>query len=767
MRFKIKSCNFLRWAAKLAKICFPSLCCLLGLLLSGVSLQAQQAGLEGNGRRVLTALRLGEVEFIRLDGNLDEPAWDRAVPATDFLQSDPLNGELATERTEVRALFDQHRLYLGVICYDSEPDKLLGKQMQRDQPLSGDDRFMWTIDPYMDGRSGYFFEVNPSGLMGDGLLNSGGGGRGGGGHRGGGGPPGGGGFGINKSWDGIWNVRVQRNEIGWTIEIEIPFRTLNFDANAPAWGINFQRTVRRKNEESLWMGYPRNQGLFRMSNAGLLEGLFEINQGFGLDFKPYVVGSIRQAPGDGVPSAVKSGDVGADFFYNLTPGLRANFTLNTDFAETEVDDRFVNLTRFPLRFPEKRAFFLEGSNFFDFAPNQVEPFFSRRIGLNEESDLPQAIDFGGKLTGQLGAFDLGFLQIRTANEGEFTGEDFTVLRTRRRFLQKSYLGMLYTRRAARLGPEPERHTLGMDFVLATSQFRGSQNLELTGFYVWNNNPLGTGKSKAYGMRINYPNDVWRARASYRELQENYDPALGFTRRENIRRFNPALFYSPRPEGHPWIRRFNFGTNMELVTDLSNRTITRRLDVSVFHMFLHSGDNVAFRIHPTHERLEKDFEILEDEITLPEGNQYRFTRYEFEARTAQRRWMALGMEYTRGSFLSGTRREVSLDLNFRPRKGVLVNLEGEWNRIELAEGNFSTSLVRTVVRNQFNPWISLVNNIQFDSVSRELGWQSRLRWIIRPGNDLFFVYTHNWVEERFQFVTHHRIAAAKLSYTHRF
>ncbi len=710
--------------------------------------------MEEDGRRVLTAIRLGEIESIRLDGNLDEPVWDRAVPATNFLQQDPLNGQPATERTEVRAVFDQNRLYLGVICYDSEPDKLLGNQLQRDQPLSGDDRFMWTIDPYLDGRSGYFFEVNPSGLMGDGLIDPGGG-------RG---PRG---FGINKSWDGIWNVRVQRSEIGWTIEIVIPFRTLNFDENAPAWGINFQRTVRRKNEESLWMGFPRNQGLFRMSNTGLLEGLSDISQGFGLDFKPYVVGSITHAPGDRMPSAVRTGDVGADFFYNLTPGLRANFTLNTDFAETEVDDRLVNLTRFPLRFPEKRTFFLEGSNFFDFAPNQVEPFFSRRIGLNEESDLPQAIDFGGKLTGQIGAFDLGFLQIRTANEGVFTGEDFTVLRTRRRFLQKSYLGMLYTRRAARIGPEPDRHTLGMDFALATSQFRGSQNLELTGFYVWNNNPLGTGKSKAYGMRFNYPNDVWRARVSIRELQENYDPALGFTRRENFRRYNPALFYSPRPKDHPWIRRFSFGSNLELLTDLSNRTVTRRFDIALFQMFLHSGDNIAFRIHPTMERLEEDFELLEDEITLPEGNRYRFTRYEFEARTARRRRVAVGVEYTLGSFFSGNRREISLDLNFRLRKGFLVNLEGEWNRVELAEGNFSTRLLQAVFRNQFNPWISLVNNIQFDSVSRELGWQSRLRWIVRPGNDIFFVYTHNWIDEQFQLTTQDRRVAAKMSYTHRF
>ena len=213
--------------------------------------------------------------------------WQKAVPATNFLQRDPDNGQPATERTEVRVLFDKDRIILGVTCFDSEPDRLLGNQMQRDQPFSADDRFMWSIDPFLDGRSGYFFEINPSGAMGDGLITV----RPAAAVR----------RQMNKSWDGIWIARVRRSSIGWTAEIEIPFKTLNFNPNTATWGANFQRTVKRKNEESLWTGWLRNEGLTRMSNAGRVNGIEDISQGIGLDLKPYALGAAGNAPGRGTP----------------------------------------------------------------------------------------------------------------------------------------------------------------------------------------------------------------------------------------------------------------------------------------------------------------------------------------------------------------------------------------------------------------------------------------------------------------------------------
>ena len=560
--------------------------------LAGVLIPISALAQTDPAQRTMTAVRLGADDSIVLDGILDEPtslppllpkshAWDRVVPATDFIQQEPTLGGTPTERTEVRILFDGDHLYMGVICYDSEPDKLLGNTMKRDEFLGADDRFMWTIDTFLDERSGYFFEMNPSGLMADSLMGTGGG--------------------QSREWDGIWNAKVLRTDIGWVLEIDIPFRTLNFDPNAVAWGINFQRTIRRKNEENLWTGYRRNQGLRRMSNAGRLLGIENVSQGKGLDIKPYGATSLGDAPGAEDPQPLAgSGDVGVDLFYNLTPSLRANLTLNTDFAETEVDQRLVNLTRFPLFFPEKRDFFLDGATFFDFylarsfrnrdAP--VQPFFSRRIGLS--GGRQQRIDVGTKLTGQAGNQDIGILYVRTGEEVDLAGEDFAVVRVKRRVLRESSVGGIYTSRRTRasaLNPTDETlQTAGADFRLATSSFRGSNNLELEGFFLWNTDRVGDGNNKAYGARLNYPNDIWNARLSFNEVQEDHGPAIGFTPRTGYRQYAPSFRWAPRPDQHAIVRQLGFGVDADLRTDIRNVWLTREFDFTLFRMQMHSQDS---------------------------------------------------------------------------------------------------------------------------------------------------------------------------------
>jgi hypothetical protein len=725
--------------------------------------------------RVLQALRLEAGDMLRLDGTLDEPFWTRAAPATDFVQRDPQNGAPATERTEVRLVYDEHRIVLGVICYDREPQRVLGNQMQRDQSFEADDRFVWTIDSFLDGRSGYFFEINPSGAMGDGLID-----------------PSGGerddelGAGVNKSWDGIWLARVRRTPRGWTAEIELPLRTLNFDHTSATWGINFQRTIRRKNEESLWAGHARNQGVARMSNAGRLTGLTRLSQGLGLDLKPYVVATAFAAPGRGRDDAVAKGDAGLDIFYNLTPALRANLSINTDFAETEVDERRVNLTRFPLFFEEKRDFFLEGSSFFDFGrePEQaVVPFFSRRIGLDAEGN-PQRIDVGAKLTGQAGAFDIGMLQVRTAEEGLTPGEDFSVMRIRSRLFAQSYLGALYTRRSARstlpAGPlAGGRHTAGIDLALRTSSFRGNQNLELSALYLWTTparegggeSPQSHG-SGAWAVRLEYPNDPVSASLSVRELQEAYDPAVGFVERRGYRRVNPRIEWAPRPRDHRWIRNFEFGADVDVQNDTRNRPLTRQYRLTLFDVNLHSGDSIRIEATPTYERLDEDFEISEG-IVLPMESTHRFTRYELGLFSADHRVITLEPQVEFGGFFSGSRQEYSLELGIRPRRGVRLDVEAEHNIVDLDEGRFEADVYRASASTQFSPWMSLSNTLQYDTESRLLGWQLRYRWIRRPGNDIYFVYTHNWREgdpfdpfDR-RFLTVDNRAAMKGVYTLRF
>ena len=681
-------------------------------------------------------MRLTESDRLVLDGRLDEEAWQRAVPASGFRQQDPNSGDPATEPTEVRVLYDARRLLVGVICFDSEPSRVMGNQMQRDQSLAADDRFMMAIDTYSDGRSGYYFEINPSGAMGDGLVLAGAGG--GNGQA----------AGVNRSWDGIWQAHVARDERGWSAEIEIPFNTINFKPDAPSWGINFQRTIRRKIEETLWTGWARNQGLTYMPAAGRLQGLEGLRQGLGLDLLPYVVGNSSAAPGRGARSSVETGSVGGDIAYNLTPGLRANVSINTDFAETEVDQRQVNLTRFPLFFPEKRSFFLEGASLFVFSRetgNAITPFFSRRIGL-DDSGVPQPIDYGAKLTGHAGAFDVGAMHVQTRDHGGVAGEEFTVLRSQRRFWRQSYVGALVTNRSG--AAERSQQTAGVDFALATSTLFGKEVLEVSGFYLNTTKRAGSQGGAAFGARINMPNDPIYWRLFVREVQDGYDPAVGFVDRRAYREIAPDVRYTVHTERSRfgrYLRRFSFEGNFDHIFDLTGRLESRRDDMQLMRVDLGSTDLVEFHLLSLYERLPRDFQISPG-VILPAGGQYSFVRRHYQAQTTTSRPVSLNITYEDGEFYSGQRRQLTGTLSVRPHRGWLINAGGDFNEISLSEGRFNTRLWLNDVNTQFSPFISLVNRLQFDTVTRQLGWQARFRWITRPGNDIFLVYTHNWTDQ---------------------
>ena len=481
-------------------------------------------------------------ERIDLNGFLAETAWDAATPITTFKQQEPTEGAEPTEGSEVRVLIDGEALYIGAMFFD-EPDGVLAYQKRRDEGLRTDDRFMWILDTFLDGRTGYFFEINPAGLMGDGLLREGGN--------------------VNKAWDGVWEARVQRLDNGWSAEIRIPWSTLNFDPESDTWGINFQRTIRRKQEEILWAGHRRTEGLRRPIHAGRLTGLRDMSQGLGLEVKPYAVAGLTR---QGAQSTSYPRDAGVDMAYSITSSLRAAASINTDFAEVEVDQRRVNLTRFPLRFPEQRDFFLEGSGVYNFAPrNGVEPYFSRRIGLREGSAVP--IRFGTRLGGQAGRYEVGLLQVGTDDHLGVGGENFTVARVKRQFLAESTIGAIYTRRAGgadATGVRPtDNHTAGIDLDFRTARFLGDKNLQADAFFVWNSNPeLNIDRTvsdlSARGLRIDFPNDIWEMHLSYREFGSFYDPAVGFVTRNGFRRVEPNVTWRPRPDSS-WIRQFEFGT----------------------------------------------------------------------------------------------------------------------------------------------------------------------------------------------------------------
>ncbi len=735
---------------------------------AGTRLVAQTAV---NGDRPhVEATRIPDGMQIRIDGHLNDAAWALARPITELRQEEPVEGGEPSEATEIRILYDGHALYIGGMFWDSDPSGILAHQLQRNAGLGTDDRFMWILDTFRDGRTGYFFEINPAGLMGDGLI--GGGGMGGG---------------VNKRWDGIWEVRTQILEDGWSAEIRIPFSTLNFDVNLDTWGINFQRTIRRRSEEMRWSGWRRNESLTRPASAGELRGLAGISQGVGVQVTPYVVTSGAQNVNAG-ESWEGDAKTGLDLNYSLTPSLRVGVTVNTDFAEVEVDQRRVNLTRFPLRFPEQREFFLEGSGVFSF--NWADPFFSRRIGLVQGQEVP--IRYGARLAGQVGRYELGFYQIRTG-ESRLAGmedgalwpsEDFTVGRVRRSIFNQSHVGAVYTRRSSDFSPEgtelADRQTIGADFNLYTSQALGRYNAQFEGFMIFHTDPVVDGgglwsaERRARGYRWSLPNDVIRLHSSYRDFGTAWDPAVGFAQRRGFRRHQPTLTFAPRPGWWGAVRQTEHQLAFEYLTDMDNRLLSRSFDFTFVQLNFESGDRLSFEGGTEFERLDQPFTIHgsgESAVVISPGD-YTSWSWSVGARSAGRRTVSGAVDLSRSEFWEGTRTEMQFETTVRPRRGVSLSPQYQRNEVRLPQGEFETNLVRLSGSWNLSPLASLTGNVQYDDVSQVVGLFARARWIVRPGSDIYLVWTHNWLNEvprllDREFTTLSRGGAMKVNYSYRF
>ena len=698
---------------------------------------------------------------IKLDGRLDDTFWSDITGISDFLVQEPVEGGEPTEKTTIKVAYDENYLYIGAIFYDSEPDGIKAFKMRKDAPLNTDDRFMWILDTYLDGRNAYFFEINPRGLMGDGLLTIGQGRS------------------LNKDLDGIWRPWTYIGDFGWSAEIRIPFHTLNFDPKTSTWGINFQRTIRRKNEEILWSGHKRNQGIYRPQDAGRLTGLNNISQGLGLELVGYGKAEALkvQNESEGDYNNSQSLDGGLDVNYNITPGLKASLTVNTDFAETEVDDRQINLTRFPIRFPEKRDFFLEGANIFRFAPSSgVYPYFSRKIGLRSGNPIP--ILYGGRVIGKIGKVEVAAQQVKTRETDNFSSEEFSVIRLKQNFLKESSIGVLYTRRHTNKGkqfvpPLQDRNTLGIDLTLNTSTFLKNQNLQFQAFAVIHNPELpgeinnNIWDRSARGLRFNFPNDPWSGSLSYREFGVSYDPAVGFSRRNSFRRVEPRIRFSPILEKSSTIRELKWEVSFENLMSLQWKKLTQNIRLTPLSIRFESGDEISYQIIRNFERLEYDFDILGDNsIIIPVGN-YTNWSHQIELETANYRKIVYGIELNTEGFWSGNRTEYENELIFRPFPGINLNLGYIHSRVNLREGNFKTNLVRFLGDFDFTPFISFSSNIQYDDISENIGMNNRFKYTITPGSDIYFVYNHNWFDDNGKYKTSSMMGATKITYTHRF
>ncbi|MFG0329304.1 MAG: DUF5916 domain-containing protein [Phycisphaerales bacterium] len=678
-----------------------------------------------------------------IDGRLDDPAWDAAAVLDDFTQVTPVEGAAPSERTEVRLLYDRDFLYVGVRAFDAEPSKIIAKQMLRDGDQDSDDHILFGVDPFLDRRNGFFFQVNPNGARLDGLIED---------NRN-----------IREDWDGIWYAKSRVDDTGWTAEIAIPFKTINFDPNAPAWGFNFERFIRRRNEIVRWTAASPNKSLRTVADFGNLEGIEEIDQGLGLDFKPFIVGTYQLENNEGRDEEFEL-EPGFDLFWKITPSLTAALTVNTDFAETEVDERRVNLTRFPLFFPEKRDFFLQDAYVFNFGGIRRTPlpFFSRRIGIGPGGqEVP--IDVGVKLTGNADRWNIGVLSVMTEAAAGVEEKNLSVGRVAYQIGDESTVGAIFTSGDPRTNGD--NNLVGLDLNLRDSNFDGSNALE---GHAWlqstDSSDADGGREFAWGGSILYPNDRVNWDLFFAQIDEGYNPALGFVSRRGIREYGGSYRYRWRPEDS-WMRRFDLGSRFFLVTTLDNEIETLSITAPGVEFENNAGDE--FEIDPefNREQLFEPFEIA-DGVIIPVGV-YDFARLETSMRTSSGRPFGVGVGVEFGDFFTGSRTDYEAELEWRASEHFFASAGYEMNDIDLPQGDFITRIIRGRVNVMFTPDLSWNTIAQYDNVSESFGVNSRVRWEIEPGNELFVVVNSGFDVDNGSFRATTSEITTKLGWTFRF
>ena len=697
---------------------------------------------------------------IAVDGRLDEPAWRTAPSIGALTQREPNTGGRPSERTDVALLRDPDFLYIGVMAYDSELDGVVGTNMSRDAELRSEDRIEILLDTYGDRRNAFYFATNPAGALVDGLVFANGQ--------------------SDMNWDAVWHVRTRRTPEGWSAEFAIPFKSLSFPSGRSVWGFNVSRTIQRKVEEDRWSGARLETQFFQISEAGQITNLQDLTQGIGLDVRPFTAGRWRHV--DQTGDNTVSGKPGVDLFYNFMPSLKLSGTVNTDFGETEVDARQINLSRYSLFFPEKRSFFLENAGVFNFSNTsvgepfwqsplrtEVIPFFSRTIGLLSGEEVP--IDFGVKLTGTVGQTELGVLDVATRDVSDVSAKNFFVGRVKRNLLGQSYVGAILTH--GNPGSAASGSTFGADVRLATSNFLGrSKNLVFNAYGLRSLNEGDPGRDLSYGASLEYPNDVVQLEFKWRDVQENFRPTLGFVSRRNVRVWRAGAMYNPRPESFLGLQQMFHAVFYNHVRRLdSGRTESWNL-LFIFPLDWHfrSGDALHSLFSPDiqFERLFEPFEISPG-VVLP-VDEYRFTRWRISAATAGRRRVQARLVWRFGDFWSGSAEELETMLTFKMPPWFTTSLSANQTFARLTEGDFVVRILSSMIDFAASPFLTFSNLIQYDNRSRNLGWQGRVRWILEPGNDLFLVVNRGWIRStdgRDRFVAQESRVSVKAQYTLRF
>jgi hypothetical protein len=680
----------------------------------------------GGDRPVVRALATSEAP--KIDGVLDEAAWADAEPIDRFVQQEPNEGQPASDRTEVRILFDRGHLYIGVRAFASAP--VIATEMRRDADrLFDEDNFQVIVDTFHDSRNGYMFVTTPLGAKLEQQIFDEGENVGRGGTT----------SNINRNWDGVWNAAARIVEDGWTAELDIPFSTVRFvPRDDQVWGINFQRHIRRKNETVLWSPLPKAFALTRVSLAGELQGLSGISRGLDLRLKPYLLGGAHylQATADGGDTDPIR-DIGLDARYGLTSGLNMDVTVNTDFAQVEVDEQQVNLTRYSLFYPEKRDFFLENSNFFTvgtggvFSNTQVQTdlFFSRRIGLSD-TGTPIPIQGGVRVAGKSGRNNIGVLDIQTDDFFSRPGDNFFVGRYSRDILRRSRVGAIFVNKESVDGSTHYNRTMAVDANLAPSA-----NLQVQGFLARTETPDRIGKDLAWFGRVAYRDPNWNLYLNYLDIQDNFNAEAGFVQRTGIRTTKGHFGPTPRPKTGN-VKLYEPMYVLTYTTDQSNRLVYRQHH-AMLGTTLRDDTFVNVFYQNTLDVLDAPFRIRPD-VTIPAGT-YQMHEWWFMLNSSPGRRIYERLTVVPMQFYDGTRLNVSATAGVRATSQFSAEVQYNRNDVKMPWGDFVVNLSSVRLDYTFSPRMTIRSLTQYNTSTHEISNNIRFNFIYRPGSDIYVVY----------------------------
>ena len=724
------------FARRVSRVCL-SLTCLIVLALPGGAAAQTNGGIDYDTARLARRLPATRATgAITLDGRLDEPAWTGAPVASNFIQNDPREGEPATFDTEVRMVYDDAALYIGVFARDDQPSGIIVNELRKDFNTGSGDSFQVVIDTFKDERNGYQFAINPAGAKWDAQMSNEG-------------------RENNSNWDGVWDVGTRIGEDGWYAEIRIPFRTLKFSpASEQTWGVNFQRRLRRFNENSYWSPIQRIHNLSRVSMAGTVEGLQGIEPGNNFRIKPYALASSSRAgtgPNDG------DFDAGFDVKYGITSGLTWDFTVNTDFSQVEADEQQINLTRFSLFFPEKRDFFLENSGIFQFGvgnqggggggggrqnPSQdMILFFSRQIGLSPDGSAIPILG-GTRLTGRAGGFSIGALNIQQQREGGTPATNYTALRLRRDILSQSDVGVMLLNKEAN-GPHFNR------VVGADANFRFFQNLDVNFAGARTFSPEGltatddTGAGEDWYSKssFNYNSNRLAVRGGYQTIGERFNNEMGFVPRRGVNNGELHVGARFRPNWRwtrGWLRESYPHWQVENFSRREGGLESRYMDWH-WPVTFHNSTFIEVGINPNVEVIRDSFPINSRRNIRVTPGRYEFNEYFLLANTNSAAPLSFNTRYSIGDFYDGYRRGYSVGTTVRASQHFNVSGNVQFNDIELPQGAFTTTLITGRVNYFLNTKVFLNALLQYNTDARQ--WSSNIRFnvIHRPLSDIFLVY----------------------------